>query len=184
MKRTTFHVENCRHHILRFFCFLCFLCFLCLLCFQIAILFPLTAEAGPRYEKLKPFFTDGCTDFVDGPPGQPNLWLHCCTEHDLRYWFGGTEKEMNFTDRRLKSCVQKVAGPIWSNMIYDGVRLGHLSPIKSKTHWGWGWTPARRNLPLTDLEVNYVELELRQLPLRTEYLNHFIQTYLVEHRSK
>ena len=135
------------------------------------------ADPAPTAE-LKPFFTDGCTGFVDGPPGRSKLWHHCCFEHDLRYWFGGQESDMDFADRELRACVKDVAGSGWAKVIYKGVRVGHSSPIKSKTHWSWGWTPSRRKSPLTRTEVEMVEMELRALDLEPAYVDGFITKYL------
>jgi hypothetical protein len=36
---------------------------------------------------------------------------------------------------KSETCVNKVAGPVWAEVIYQGVLLGHKSPIKNKTHW-------------------------------------------------
>ena len=127
---------------------------------------------------LKAFYSDGCTGFVDGPPSRPKLWYHCCYEHDLRYWFGGEEADMDFADLSLKACVKDVAGSGWADVVYDGVRAGHHSPVKSKTHWGWGWTPNRPNEKLTPEEIVYVKGELRKLPLDPRYVDRFIEKYL------
>ncbi len=96
-------------------------------------------------EQLKPFVTDFCTLFIDGPPTEPNLWKHCCIEHDLHYWYGGTLKDQADADLKLKTCVEKSAGSFWANLIYSGVRAGHYSPIKNKYKWGWGWDQVREN---------------------------------------
>lgn len=124
---------------------------------------------------LKTFETDGCTLFVDGPPSRPGLWRHCCVEHDMRYWFGGDTFDMDNTDLRLKACVNEVAGGTWAELIYRGVRAGHASPIKNKTHWGWGWTKERPNTKLTSEESLYVIEELRRLPFDQDVIEKFIE---------
>jgi hypothetical protein len=134
---------------------------------------PTWAEVD-QTNSLKPFFTDGCTLFVDGPPGKPELWRHCCVEHDVRYWFGGSEKDLDKTDMKLKSCVNKVAGPVWAEVIYQGVRLGHKSPIKNKTHWSWGWMIERENKALNPFEALYVIDELKRLPMDRKFIDQFI----------
>lgn len=130
-----------------------------------------TEESSPS---LKPFFTDGCTLFVDGPVGQAKLWRHCCVEHDLRYWFGGSKDDRNATDLRLRSCVKKAAGAYWANLIYYGVKTGQFSPIKNKTHWNWGWKEKRKYAPLTSEEKNIAKTEVSRLTLSeidtTEFL--------------
>lgn len=124
---------------------------------------------------LKPFFTDGCTLFLDGTPQHPGLWVHCCEEHDMRYWFGGNQEDMDKTDLRLKTCVTDVAGDSWAKIIYSGVRAGHLSPIKNETHWSWGWEQERPNAQLNSSEISYVLEELRRLPYDHEIIEKFIE---------
>nr|BDT27679.1 FAD-binding oxidoreductase [Bacteriovorax sp. HI3] len=125
--------------------------------------------------KLKPFETDGCTMFADGTYSKPGLWKHCCTEHDLRYWFGGSENDMDQADLRLRSCVEKAAGPKWGYVIYTGVRAGHHSPIKNKYQWNWGWEVAREKKPLTPAEVGYVITELRSMSVEDVNIDNFIK---------
>lgn len=127
--------------------------------------------------KLSPFETDGCTMFVDGPSSKPELWRHCCVEHDLRYWFGGTQGDMDKTDVRLKECVQKVAGASWATLIYNGVRAGHYSPIKNKYQWGWAWSPKREKTPLTLEESTLVLSELKLLNLPEINMEEFTKFY-------
>lgn len=124
---------------------------------------------------LKPFVTDGCTLFADGTLKRPGLWTHCCEEHDMRYWFGGDQADMDKTDIRLRSCVKDVAGKTWADLIYTGVRAGHTSPVKNKTHWSWGWSTERANTPLTAKEITYIIEELRLLPFESEIIETFIQ---------
>jgi hypothetical protein len=126
--------------------------------------------------KLKPFETDGCTMFVEGTKEKPNLWKHCCVEHDLRYWFGGSESDMDTADLRLKSCVQKVAGDNWAALIYNGVRVGHYSPIKNKYYWSWAWSVKREKVALNSEETQYVVKLLRNLSLKEISVEEFIKT--------
>ena len=143
----------------------------------ITTLFILCLTPSLRAEiKLKTFETDGCTMFVDGPKGQRNLWKHCCVEHDLRYWFGGSSEDMDAADLRLKSCVEKVGGKKWANLMYTGIRAGHYSPIKFKYRWGWAWSVRRKTTPLTQEEVVYVISELRTLNLDDISVDEFIKT--------
>lgn len=127
--------------------------------------------------KLKPFETDACTMFIDGPPGEsPGLWKNCCIEHDLRYWFGGSQEDMNRADLKLRSCVQKLAGDTWAHLIYSGVRAGHYSPIKHRYFWGWAWMTKRKKSELTQAESKYVISELRQLTLQEVDIEEFIKS--------
>ncbi len=123
---------------------------------------------------LRPFVTDGCTLFAEGTKEHPELWRHCCVEHDMRYWFGGDAADLDKTDLRLKACVQDVAGLTWAEIIYRGVRIGHSSPIKNKTHWSWGWIFERANIPLSKPENDYIISELRRLPMDQDVIEQFI----------
>lgn len=124
---------------------------------------------------LKPFETDYCTMFVEGPKDDPKLWGHCCLEHDLRYWFGGSSLDMDRSDLTLKNCVADVAGEKWASLIYYGVRTGHYSPIKNKYQWGWGWNNSREKMPLTNAESEYVQARLRNLTLNEISVEEFIR---------
>ncbi len=126
--------------------------------------------------ELKTFESDGCTMFVDGPPTNPGLWRPCCVQHDLRYWFGGDQYDLDQTDLRLKSCVQKLAGKTWADIIYLGVRLGHYSPVKNKTFWSWGWMVERKNNKLSLPEIEYIKSELKRLPIDPIVIENFINT--------
>ena len=124
---------------------------------------------------LKPFETDNCTMFPDGTRKRLDLWKTCCVKHDLRYWFGGSQEDMDATDLRLKECVTKVAGKGTARLMYFGVRLGHHSPIKNKYKWNWGWTPTREKVPLSPSEIIYVSKELRKLKIDQVDLEEFIK---------
>ena len=124
---------------------------------------------------LKTFETDGCTLFLDGTFSKPGLWKHCCTEHDLRYWFGGSTKDMDETDLRLSACVEKVAGNYWAQTIYSGVRAGHHSPIKNKYRWNWGWATPREYKELSAAEKNYVVNELKGMSVENVNIDEFIK---------
>ncbi len=128
-------------------------------------------------ESLQNFETDYCTFFANGTIQEPDLWKHCCFEHDLRYWFGGALDDRDIADTYLKQCVQDVAGSFWANLIYTGVREGHKSPIQNRLHWGWGWTSHRENLPLTNPEKKIIQVNLYQLNLDQDYVENFIRKY-------
>lgn len=89
----------------------------------------------------KPFTSDYCTFFPNGTPSRPQLWRDCCFKHDQDYWLGGSSEEQLKSDIELKECVTQVAGDLYGFIIYWGVRIGHYSPIKHKTKWGWGLAP-------------------------------------------
>jgi len=128
-------------------------------------------------ESLKPFETDNCTFFAEGTIKQPDQWKHCCFEHDLRYWFGGSIPDRDFADENLKQCVKDVAGPFWSQLIYRGVKAGHQSPAQHRLHWAWGWTSPRDNHPLSSSEKEIIQHDLHQLRLNRAYVDDFISKY-------
>lgn len=128
--------------------------------------------------ELKNFRTDYCTGFSEGTFKKPNLWKECCFEHDLRYWFGGTKVQQNFSDIQLKSCVSVKAGSFYSNLMYYAVRAGHYSPIKHKTHWGWGWKSVNEYyFGLNPDHKKMIRTEIKNLNLSDEYVQSFIQKY-------
>jgi hypothetical protein len=135
------------------------------------------ALAAPEI-KLKNFETDYCTMFLDGPTDQPGLWKHCCLEHDLRYWFGGAQNDMDKSDLKLMACVTKAGGENWGKLIYYGVRAGHHSPIKNKYQWSWGWETKRQNNQLTTEETNYILSELKKINLPEINMGEFIRDNL------
>jgi len=148
------------------------------LCAYLAAIFFYFSVSFAFANQLKSFESDGCTMFANGTISQPNLWKHCCFEHDLRYWFGGSNGDVDASDLELRACVKQVAGQSWANLIYNGVRAGHSSPVKSKYVWSWGWDPVRDLSPLSTEEIDYVRGELFKLPLDSNFRDEFIQKYL------
>lgn len=114
---------------------------------------------------LNNFETDYCTMFVEGTKRDPELWKDCCVVHDLRYWFGGSEKDQDMADERLKSCVENRAGAFIANLMYRAVRLGHYSPVKFQYQWSWGWITPRKKTTLSIAEQELVISELKKVNL-------------------
>lgn len=113
-------------------------------------------------EILKPFLTDYCTAYTEGTREQPDLWKHCCVEHDLYFWAGGSQEDRKKTDFRLKSCVEATGAVTQANLIYLAVSLGGSSPIRFRTkQWGHAWEFRSRYLSLneneTALVLQYIE---------------------------
>lgn len=117
---------------------------------------------------------------MEGPSSKPDLWAHCCFEHDLVYWFGGDKADKKFSDIQLRECVRDVAGNFWANLMYAGVTAGGYSPVKFKYVWNWGWTPKREKTKLSEEETKYVIEKINALDLEPEYKDSFIQKYLVK----
>jgi hypothetical protein len=90
-------------------------------------------------DDIKPFASDGCSAFPDGTVKQKELWLACCTAHDLSYWQGGTYKERVKVDEDLKYCVAKVGEPAVAALMLAGVRVGGTPYFPTSFRWGYGW---------------------------------------------
>ncbi len=99
----------------------------------------LLATAPTLADGLKPFATDGCSLWIDGPPGNSNLWRHCCVAHDLAYWVGGTRTQRKQADQVLKQCIKDAQQPLIADPTYAGVRLGGGPYWPSTYRWGYGW---------------------------------------------
>ena len=97
--------------------------------------------ASPAYaaDQLKPFTTDGCSEFPDGTPQHKNLWLKCCVAHDKKYWAGGTYEERLDADKELRACVQSVGEPVIAEVMLAGVRVGGSPWWPTTFRWGYGW---------------------------------------------
>lgn len=110
-----------------------------------------------RAEGLQPFTSDGCSRFPNGTPWQNELWLECCTAHDLAYWRGGTYQERLDADRKLEICVAQVGEPEIALLMLAGVRVGGSPFFPTPFRWGYGWSYPRYYGPLTGDELKQVE---------------------------
>ena len=106
------------------------------------------SHAGP----LQPFSSDGCSAFPDGTVRQKNLWLSCCTEHDLAYWAGGSRLQRKDADLQLKRCVQQVGQPEIAQLMLAGVRVGGSPYLPTPFRWGYGWPYPRGYQALSSAE--------------------------------
>lgn len=83
----------------------------------------------------KNFKSDGCSLFPDG------AYRHCCVEHDLIYFKGGTRGERLKADNKLFRCVKNTKG-WWHKLIapvmWAGVRVGGVSFLPTPFRWGFG----------------------------------------------
>lgn len=112
---------------------------------------------------LKPFITDYCTAYAEGTRESPDQWKHCCVEHDLYFWAGGSLVDRKQTDLRLKNCVEDAGAPVQARLIYAAVTIGGQSPIRFRTkEWGHAWAGRVRYQSLSEQEtsmlINYIEL--------------------------
>lgn len=126
---------------------------------------------GSDAQNLKPFVTDFCTSYREGTSQKPDLWKHCCVEHDLYFWAGGSLEDRKATDLRLKSCVESTGAIFQAKLIYLGVTLGGVSPIKFKSkQWGNAWENRQRHISLNEIETSQLiqYLEENEFELSSE----------------
>jgi hypothetical protein len=119
--------------------------------------FPGCSSAGG----LKPFTTDGCSLFPAGTANHKDLWLACCTDHDLAYWMGGTSAEREKADQELKACVEQAGEPEIAKLMLAGVRVGGTPYLPTSFRWGYGWPWPRGYGELNDKEWGQIKQRLR-----------------------
>ena len=127
------------------------------------------------FAEVTEFTTNGCTLFPEGTLSRPKQWEHCCTEHDLFFWAGGTKDERDAADLGLRDCVAATGAQYIARLMYTGVRAGYRSPIRlGKQSWGNAWHGTR--VPYTKLnEVETAEI-LQSLELQGEVVSDLLFT--------
>ncbi len=128
----------------------------------VAILVWILAGSPAHAEgQLRPFTTDGCSDFPNGTPAHKDLWLKCCIAHDKKYWMGGTYQERLDADHELRACVQSVGEPAIAALMLAGVRVGGSPYWPTRFRWGYGWpyTHGYRALTREELEQAHKLIE-------------------------
>ncbi len=113
----------------------------------------LAADAAGAEDRLRPFTTDGCSDFPNGTPAHKELWLRCCIAHDRKYWLGGTYRERLQADQELRTCVQAVGEPAVAALMLAGVRVGGSPYWPTRFRWGYGWPYTHGYRALTPEEL-------------------------------
>ena len=121
--------------------------------------------------KLVPFASDGCSRFPDGTLSQRELWKHCCYQHDLAYWRGGTREERRVADRGLRECVKEVRDPALAFMMEKGVRVGGAPWWPTRYRWGYGWSYGRGYRPLTEDEQGMADALLEDIEVNEPAAN-------------
>jgi len=107
---------------------------------------------------MKPFTSDGCSLFPDASPITKANWCSCCVEHDISYWRGGTEKDRQLADTKLKDCVlSKTGNKTLSSAMYEGVRVGGSPYFYTWYRWGYAWDFNRKYQALTENEQDTAE---------------------------
>jgi hypothetical protein len=127
---------------------------------------------------LAEFETDYCTFFPEGTMSQPRVWEDCCLQHDLVYWAGGTSKMQDISDVELGKCVTEKSSSFFGRLMYRGVRIGHYSPIKSKTRWGHGWGDKRSFQALSTKEKIIIKSKLESLDIDPNYKANYLKLYI------
>lgn len=112
----------------------------------------MTSEFEEAPPIVRTFQSDQCTFWPDSSFSKD--WSHCCVQHDLYYWAGGSEKARESVDQELKSCIQESSGPLNARLMFLGVRLGSLSPVKfGGKQWGNAWGNDVRKTHLRSNEI-------------------------------
>jgi len=106
---------------------------------------------------IAPFTSDGCSSFPDGTLSQRELWLSCCTTHDVAYWKGGTYKQRKQADEELRMCVKEVGEPEIALLMLAGVRVGGSPFLPTTFRWGYGWSYPKFYGELTEEEWAQVD---------------------------
>jgi len=94
-------------------------------------------------KQIKPFTTDACSCYPEGPKSDPKAWEHCCISHDSLYWKGGSRRERKTADSLLCDCVLKSGYPKRAKEIYRGTRFGGGAWLPTPWRWGYGWSYGR-----------------------------------------
>lgn len=132
-------------------------------CARALALLALLALAACGGRGLRPFYSDGCSLFPDGVPGDPRRWCDCCFAHDIAYWRGGTRDDRERADVALRKCVlAKTNDPRLAAVMYDGVRLGGAPVFPNWYRWAYGWPYGRTYEPLTEAEAAQAEARLAE----------------------
>ena len=106
---------------------------------------------------LKPFTTDGCSFFPDGfGKRKKSSWRHCCFQHDIEYWKGGTLEQRRKADEDIKQCANEVFKNL-GGLMYLVLRPGGSDSLPFSWRWGYGWVTPRANSELTDYENHLVD---------------------------
>ncbi|MEM8984156.1 MAG: hypothetical protein AAGC71_14080 [Pseudomonadota bacterium] len=117
----------------------------------------------PDEQTLEPFTSDGCSLFPDRAEAFDQDWCHCCVEHDIAYWKGGTRAEREAADRTLQSCVADSTGSeSLARLMYEGVRSGGRPEFPTWYRWGYGWSDNRGYQALSNEQSRQAESILMQ----------------------
>jgi hypothetical protein len=133
----------------------------------LALVLALTGSCASQ-QTLRPFTTDGCSEFPDGTARHRTLWQQCCIAHDRRYWAGGTYDERAAADRELERCVAAVGEPEVAALMLAGVRVGGSPYWPTRFRWGYGWPWPRGYRALSDTEREQAQRGFEEYERRRE----------------
>jgi hypothetical protein len=131
---------------------------------SILSLSPNAVHATGVFGPLKPFTSDGCSDFPEGTIENPSLWTSCCIAHDEKYWAGGTYMERWLADIELRECVRSLGESRIAEIMFVGVRMGGSPFFYTPFRWGYGWKKLRGYTPLRTEELEEAHRQLVQRP--------------------
>ncbi len=118
---------------------------------------------GKSTVTLSEFSSDGCSLFPDRSLINADDWCHCCFEHDIAYWKGGTQEERLAADIALRECIlEKTGNQDLADLMYEGVRFGGSPYFYNWYRWGYGWSYDRKYQALTIEEVALADEKLKQ----------------------
>lgn len=128
---------------------------------KILLLIVIISTSFAFAEELRPFKTDYCTNFPEGTKEEPELWKHCCLDHDLFMWAGGNKIERNKADLGLKECVLATGKKFQAELMYRAIRAGSLSPFKyPNMKWNNRWKNRPDYQSLTEADIEQIQTEI------------------------
>lgn len=123
---------------------------------------------------IDPFTTDGCSASPEGTSNDKSAWLHCCVEHDISYWQGGSKARKLKADQRLKQCIADEGYEQVAKLYYYAVRAGGTPNLDTTWRWGYGWPYKIGYNELTSEQLRSVKRELKFVP---EIAEDYIRNY-------
>lgn len=113
-----------------------------------------TARSESRPYHLDAFTSDGCSRSPDGTPFQSDKWLHCCVQHDVWYWIGGSQQDRQQADTNFYQCIQATGNKRVATLYYQAVRIFGGPNSNASYRWGYGWDRPRPYRDLSPSEMN------------------------------
>ncbi|MBT3236539.1 MAG: hypothetical protein HN353_11350 [Bdellovibrionales bacterium] len=129
---------------------------------------PLISQEPLFTVEVKPFKTDYCTFFPEGPPHDDQRWASCCLLHDMSYYLAGTRGAMRRADDKFRICMREKGNWVLGEISYWAVRIGHLLPFKIEGHY-WGWAYGEERPPFRPLTIREESTTINQLKKHPTY---------------